>query len=64
MKQYLGDSVYIDFDGFGLTLTTENGFGPSNTIYLEPEVWVAMKEYVDRLKAKEPPDSEEADHER
>lgn len=39
-KEYLGDSVYVMFDGFGYTLTTENGFphDPSNTIYLEPDL--------------------------
>jgi hypothetical protein len=37
-KVYLGDSVYAQFDGFGIILTTENGLGPTNTIVLEPEV--------------------------
>jgi hypothetical protein len=44
-KRYLGDSVYADFDGYGITLTTENGYGPSNTIYLEPQVLQALAEY-------------------
>lgn len=46
MKIYLGDSVYADFDGYGWTLTTENGYGPSNTIYLESEVFRALTDYV------------------
>lgn len=50
-KQYLGDSVYADFDGRGITLTTENGYGPSNTIYLEPEVLAALNKYVEWIKA-------------
>jgi len=37
-KQYIGDSVYADFDGYSYILTTENGYGPTNTIYLEPAV--------------------------
>ncbi len=49
-KQYLGDSVYADFDGYGITLTTENGFGPSNTIYLESAVLQAMDDYRAYLK--------------
>lgn len=39
-KVYLGDSVYAEFDtvmGGDITLTTENGRGPSNIIYLEPK---------------------------
>lgn len=37
-KLYIGDSVYAEFDGFAVTLTTENGMGPSNTIVLERSV--------------------------
>lgn len=34
-KVYLGDSVYLETNKFGLTLTTDNGKGPSNTIHLD-----------------------------
>ena len=44
-KVYLGDSVYADFDGYGIVLTTENGYGPSNKIVLEPEVLDALDLY-------------------
>lgn len=53
-KSYLGDSVYVDFDGYALTLTTENGLGPTNTIVLEPEVVRALVEYLDRFPKAEP----------
>lgn len=54
-KQYLGDSVYVDFDGYGITLTTENGMGASNTIYLEPQVLAALEDYKAWLRhSKEP----------
>jgi len=58
-KEYLGDSVYAKFDGYHIVLTTENGFGPSNTICLEPEVLEALNAYNERVnkfyadKAKE-----------
>lgn len=53
-KRYIGDSVYIDTDGCGLILTTENGLpgDPSNEIYLEMEVYEALVEYVQALFAK------------
>ena len=51
-KSYLGDGVYVDFDGFALVLTTENGIETSNTIVLKPEVYVALTRYVARLKEK------------
>jgi hypothetical protein len=57
-KKYLGDSVYFDFDGFQVVLTTENGMGPSNTIFLEPEVIVqlmkALTELSEEIKQQQP----------
>jgi len=50
VKAYLGDSVYADFDGYAVVLTTENGLGPSNTIVLEPEVIAALDRYVKQLR--------------
>jgi hypothetical protein len=50
-KRYLGDSVYADFDGYHVMLTTENGYGPSNSICLEPQVIEALNEYVRFLRS-------------
>jgi hypothetical protein len=41
-KVYLGDSVYVAFDGYHVVVTTENGLGPSNTIFLDPNVRCAL----------------------
>lgn len=38
-KVYLGDSVYAEEARGMIRLTTDNGFGPSNEIFLEPEVF-------------------------
>jgi len=55
MKEYIGDSVYVsDDDGYGLTLTTENGFGPSNTIYLKPRVLRALVAFAKRSGTEDP----------
>lgn len=51
MKEYIGDSCYVDFDGYALTLTTENGVDVTNTVVLEPEVYAALNRYVERLRA-------------
>jgi len=49
-KEYLGDSVYAEMDELrGLILTTENGYGPSNTIILEPQVQQALVYYMRRV---------------
>lgn len=47
-KEYLGDAVMVEFDGFGLWLTTDDG--NNQRIYLEPGVYRALTEYVDRLR--------------
>lgn len=51
-KQYIGDSVYAEYDGMGIWLTTENGLpdDPSNKIYLEPIVWAQLVDFVQALK--------------
>jgi len=49
MKTYLGDSVYAEFDGYYIILTTENGNGPSNTIMLEPPVLTKLRDYVTEI---------------
>ena len=49
-KAYLGDAVYVHHDGFGLVLTTEDGYKTTNRIYLEPEVIRALEEYINLLK--------------
>lgn len=51
-KSYLGDSVYVKYDGYHIWLTTENGYpdDPRNKIALEPSVYSALLEWVDNLK--------------
>ena len=57
LKAYLGDSVYADIDDVGtLVLTTENGYpdDPRNIIYMEPQVLLALENYVSQhFKTKE-----------
>lgn len=51
-RQYLGDSVYVDVERGMLKLTTDNGYGPSNTIYLEDDVLQALLTYLDALRER------------
>lgn len=51
-KTYLGDSVYAESVDTGVVLTTENGMGPSNTIFLEPEVLDALFRWVEGIKKR------------
>lgn len=48
-KEYLGDGVYVEHDGYQLWLTTEGSDG-ANRIALEPGVYSALVAYVERLR--------------
>ena len=52
-RTYLGDSVYIENIGHMLKLFTDNGMDTSNVIFLEPEVQIALVQYIERLVANE-----------
>lgn len=52
-KAYIGDSVYAEFDGYHIVLTTNNGYGASNTIAIEPAVYQALKQYAQRIWGKQ-----------
>jgi len=48
-KKYLGDGVYVDYDGFNVVLTTENGVEEGNRIVLEPSVKSELNRYINDL---------------
>ena len=47
-RAYLGDSVYAEFDGYHVVLTTNNGYpdDPRNVIALEPAVYSSLLRFV------------------
>jgi len=51
-REYLGDSVYVEFDGLYFRLTTNNGYAddPRNQIALEPQVLENLQRYVRRIR--------------
>lgn len=52
-KEYLGDGLYARHDGFGVWLTSENGVRVLNEVYLEPDVYEALKRYMEGVKRGE-----------
>jgi len=52
-KDYLGDGVYVELDEFGMIkLTTSDGINDTNTIYLEPDVFVSFERWCKRVRAE------------
>ncbi len=47
-KVYLGDSVYVEFDGYHVVLTVQNGLGPTETIALEDMVFVDLLKFAEK----------------
>jgi hypothetical protein len=47
-RRYLGDGVYVGFDGARIVLSAENGV-TTREIVLEPDVWLALVNWVDGL---------------
>jgi hypothetical protein len=47
-KQYLGDGVYVDLvpESRSIVLTVEDGVWVTNTIFLEPIVIAALRDYL------------------
>jgi hypothetical protein len=45
-KRPLGDGVFVDYDDRGLVLTTENEYGATNTIILDPAVFLRLLTYL------------------
>lgn len=58
-KEYIGDSVYVEIENRMVKLTTDNGRGPSNTIYLELEVLNQLINYLKRTSYLEVENSNE-----
>ena len=51
IKQYIGDQVYARVTSWGdIILTTENGCGVTNEIYLEPAVMKNLLEFHNKTK--------------
>ena len=48
-KDYLGDGVYAEFDGYHVVIYTSNGITNSPPIAIEPAVMAALNRYYNRV---------------
>ena len=46
---YLGDGLYAIFDGHGIWLHANDHENPTDRVYLEPKVYDALRDWVDKL---------------
>ena len=54
MKDYIGDGVYIHYDGYGITLNANDAINPTDSIYLEPEVCSGFLRFIETIKETHP----------
>ena len=48
-QDYIGDGVYVEYDGSGIMLKANDHLDPTDTIYLEPEVLAALIRFAKRM---------------
>jgi len=48
VKTYIGDGVYVEVKDNRLILTTEDGVTVTNTIFLEVDVWLQLRQVLAR----------------
>lgn len=51
-KEYLGDGLYVRFDGYQIWLTAENGVEVLDQVALESPVLFKFEDYLKRMRAK------------
>jgi hypothetical protein len=50
MQDYLGDGLYVEFDGWQYKLYASNGVRITNEVYLDESVLAAFFDFVKRSK--------------
>lgn len=52
MIDYIGDGVYVEFDGCGICLRANDHKNPTDTIYIEPSVLDSLIRFAKRVGIK------------
>jgi len=50
--EYLGEGVYVKYDGYGFWILANDHMDPTDKIYLEPHNLAALNRFVDNLKRR------------
>ena len=51
-ETYLGDGLYVEFDGFQFVLKANDPMNPSDKVYLEPRVLDALNIFAKKVYGK------------
>lgn len=51
IEDYIGDGVYVRFDGYGIELRANDPRHPTDTVYLEPNVYAGLTRFTQRCDA-------------
>jgi len=60
-EDYIGDGVYVKYDGFGIWLSANDNERPTDKIYIEPDVMAGLVGFVERIGWKIKPQAVDAD---
>jgi len=52
IEKYIGDGLYVAFDGFAFTLRAPRGDG-DHYVYLEPHVLREFLDFVERMRKRD-----------
>jgi len=47
-KTYLGDGLYAEYDGYQFALKANDDKNPTDTVYLEPKVFIAFLDFASK----------------
>ncbi len=48
-RDYIGDGVYVEYDGFGIEAKANDFDNPTDTIYFEPAVLGGLIRFAQRM---------------
>lgn len=49
-REYLGDGLYADFDGYQIMLVASNGIQDTDVVYLDPDVLKKFYRYAEMIE--------------
>ena len=61
MKEYLGDGLYAEFDGYHVKLMANSKTMPTDVVYMDPYTLAAFQKFIERIIAQQSEEEETKD---